>query len=61
MPTSGTAWSQVRGAVMLSNTVYTAWSDGEVCAVLTVAAADERIDQVLWVLNPAKIASFAAS
>jgi RNA polymerase sigma-70 factor (TIGR02957 family) len=35
--------------------------DGEVCAVLTVAVSDERIDRVLWMLNPAKIAPFAAA
>jgi RNA polymerase sigma-70 factor (TIGR02957 family) len=35
--------------------------DGAVCAVLAIDVADERIDQVLWILNPAKIASFAAA
>ena len=32
VPTQGTAWSQVRGAVMLSNTVYTGWRNGNFCA-----------------------------
>jgi len=31
--------------------------DGEVFAVLTVSAADDRIDHVFWMMNPAKITS----
>ncbi|MFL6238835.1 MAG: hypothetical protein ACJ735_04985 [Actinomycetes bacterium] len=30
--TSGTAWGQVRAAVMLSGTLYTAWPNGQLCA-----------------------------
>src|SRR4051794_28431676 len=33
--------------------------DGRVCAVLTIVTSDDRIDRVLWMLNPAKIATFA--
>jgi hypothetical protein len=32
IPTQATAWSQVRGAFMLNNTVYTGWSNGDLCA-----------------------------
>ncbi|TDD68424.1 RNA polymerase sigma-70 factor [Actinomadura rubrisoli] len=31
--------------------------DGEVFAVLTVTASDQGIDQVLWMMNPAKLAA----
>jgi RNA polymerase sigma-70 factor (TIGR02957 family) len=34
--------------------------DGEAFALVTVIASAEGIDQVLWQLNPAKLASFAA-
>ncbi|WP_405087178.1 hypothetical protein [Microbispora sp. NBC_01389] len=34
--------------------------DGEVFTVLTVNASDEGIDQVLWMMNPAKIAALSA-
>jgi PKD repeat protein len=32
VPTTGRSWSQVRGAFMLSGTVYTGWADGRLCA-----------------------------
>jgi PKD repeat protein len=32
VPTTGRAWSQNRGAFMLSGTAYTGWSDGHLCA-----------------------------
>ncbi|MFL1376210.1 MULTISPECIES: RNA polymerase sigma-70 factor [unclassified Nocardiopsis] len=35
--------------------------DGEVFAVVTVAASEEGIDRVLWLMNPAKLGGFAAS
>jgi PKD repeat protein len=30
--TTGRSWSQVRGAFMLSGTLYTGWADGHICA-----------------------------
>ena len=43
-------WASVNGqaAALLHH-------NGEVFAVLTVSASDQRIDQVLWMMNPAKI------
>ncbi|WP_182886596.1 RNA polymerase sigma-70 factor [Microbispora sp. H10885] len=35
--------------------------DGEVFTVLTVNASDEGIDQVLWMMNPAKIAAVSGA
>ncbi|MGW5265004.1 RNA polymerase sigma-70 factor [Microbispora sp. NPDC004025] len=35
--------------------------DGELFTVLTVNASDEGIDQVLWLMNPAKIAALSAA
>ncbi|MEV4296571.1 RNA polymerase sigma-70 factor [Microbispora rosea] len=35
--------------------------DGELFAVVTVDASDEGIDQVLWLMNPAKIGALSAA
>ncbi len=43
----GTAWSQVRGAFMISNTVYTGWRTGELCAATfngTTLGAQQSLD-----------------
>ncbi|MEU6427103.1 RNA polymerase sigma-70 factor [Microbispora sp. NPDC046973] len=49
-------WADVNGqaAALLRH-------DGELFTVLTVNASDEGIDQVLWLMNPAKIAGLSAA
>ncbi len=49
-------WADVNGqaAALLRH-------DGELFTVLTVNASDEGIDQVLWMMNPAKIAALSAA
>jgi RNA polymerase sigma-70 factor (TIGR02957 family) len=49
-------WGSVNGqrAALLS-------SDGQMFAVLTVNACDQGIDQVMWMMNPAKIAAIRAA
>ncbi|SDH56468.1 RNA polymerase sigma-70 factor [Nonomuraea jiangxiensis] len=49
------AWAEANGqtAALLSR-------DGEVFAVLTVNASAQGIDQVLWMMNPAKITAVSA-
>ncbi|MEV7805394.1 RNA polymerase sigma-70 factor [Microbispora sp. NPDC088329] len=48
-------WADVNGqaAALLRH-------DGELFTVLTVNASDEGIDQVLWMMNPAKISALSA-
>ncbi|MET7337309.1 RNA polymerase sigma-70 factor [Nonomuraea sp. NPDC005650] len=48
------SWASANGqtAALLSR-------DGEVFAVVTVTASEEGIDQVLWMMNPAKITAVA--
>ncbi|MBB2748402.1 UNVERIFIED_ORG: RNA polymerase sigma-70 factor (ECF subfamily) [Microbispora rosea subsp. rosea] len=49
-------WADVNGqaAALLRH-------DGELFTVLTVNASDEGIDQVLWMMNPAKIAALSTA
>ena len=41
--------------------VVLAWRGGTVFAFATIVASAEGIDQILWVLNPAKLSSISAA
>jgi hypothetical protein len=47
----------VRWADTNGQTAAVLWRDGGVYGVLTVSASTDGIDQVLWILNPEKIAA----
>jgi RNA polymerase sigma-70 factor (ECF subfamily) len=51
---------EVRWAAVNGTTAAVLRRDGETQAVLTVEVTGDRIGQVLWLLNPAKIATLAA-
>jgi RNA polymerase sigma-70 factor (TIGR02957 family) len=50
---------QVDWALANGQSVAVLRRDGQICAVLTVVTSGDRIDQVLWMLNPGKIATLA--
>lgn len=58
---SGWFWDgvDVRWATTNGRTSAVLWRDGAVYAVPTVSASAAGIDQVLWVVTPAKIAAIA--
>jgi RNA polymerase sigma-70 factor (ECF subfamily) len=52
---------EVDWAVANGQSVAVLRRDGEVCAVLTVGTFGDRIDHVLWMMNPAKIATLTTT
>ena len=52
---------EVDWAVANGQSVAVLRREGEVCAVLTVGTFGDRIDQVLWMMNPAKIATLTTT
>jgi RNA polymerase sigma-70 factor (TIGR02957 family) len=52
---------EVDWAVANGQSVAVLRRDGIACAVLTVGVAGDRIDQVLWMMNPAKIAALTST
>jgi hypothetical protein len=52
---------EVDWAVANSQSAAVLRRDGEVCAVLTVGISGDRIDRVLWMMNPAKIAALTST
>ena len=55
-PGTGTRWVDANGqpAVLVTR-------DGNPVAMLALAASDEGIDRLLWIMNPAKLVSIAAA